>query len=361
MVSVSLKNVTKRFGNVAAIEGVNLEINDKEFLSILGPSGGGKTTLLRLIAGLEVPTEGEVYFDDKLVNGVPPRDRNISLVFQNYALFPHLTAFHNIAFPLAVRKTPKPDIDKRVKEVAELLGIQHILDRKPRELSGGEQQRVALGRAIVRQPDVFLMDEPLSSIDASMRIAMRTELKKLQKTLGTTLVYVTHDQTEAMTMADRIAVLRNGKLVQIDAPQAIYDSPKDSWVASFIGNPPMNLIPATMLSNGQVELSGVRPPINIKALSKKDGLSSGKKVHVGIRPEDIEVKAEQVNGTTCKGEVYLLESLGDSMIVDIKVGNSIIRAREKVDFRAQIGDQVFMRFNERRLTLFDFDTGTAIS
>ena len=270
MVSVSLKNVTKRFGNVAAIEGVNLEINDKEFLSILGPSGGGKTTLLRLIAGLEVPTEGEVYFDDKLVNGVPPRDRNISLVFQNYALFPHLTAFHNIAFPLAVRKTPKQDIDKRVKEVEELLGIQHILDRKPRELSGGEQQRVALGRAIVRQPDVLLMDEPLSSIDASMRIAMRTELKKLQKTLVTTLVYVTHDQTEAMTMADRIAVLRNGKLVQIDAPQAIYDSPKDSWVASFIGNPPMNLIPATMLSNGQVELSGVRPPINIKALSKKD-------------------------------------------------------------------------------------------
>lgn len=361
MVGVSLKNVTKRFGDVAAVEGVNLEVRDKEFLSILGPSGGGKTTLLRLIAGLEVPTEGEIYFGDKLVNGVPARDRNISLVFQNYALFPHLTAFDNIAFPLTVRKTPKPEIDKRVKEVAELLGIQHLLDRKPKQLSGGEQQRVALGRAIIRQPDVFLMDEPLSSVDASMRIAMRTELKKLQKTLGTTLVYVTHDQTEAMTMADKIAVLKNGRLVQIDSPQEIYDSPKDSWVGSFIGNPPMNLIPATVLSNGQVELSGVRSSITIKALHNKEGLSSGKKVHVGIRPEDIEVGAEQVDEAVCKGEVYLLESLGDSMIVDIKVGNSIIRAREKADFRAQIGDQVFVRFNERRLAIFDYDAGTAIN
>jgi len=361
MVSVSLKNVTKRFGDIAAVEGVNLEVKDKEFLSILGPSGGGKTTLLRLIAGLEVPTEGEIYFGDKLVNGVLPRDRNISLVFQNYALFPHLTAFDNIAFPLTVRKTPKPEIDKRVKEVAELLGIRHLLDRKPKQLSGGEQQRVALARAIVRQPDVFLMDEPLSSVDASMRIAMRTELKKLQKNLGTTLVYVTHDQTEAMTMADKIAVIRNGKFVQIDSPQTIYDSPRESWVASFIGNPPMNLIPATWLSNGQLELSGVRPPITVKALSKKDGLSAGKKVHVGIRPEDIEVSAAQADGAVCKGEVYLLESLGDSMIVDIKVGNSIIRAREKVNFRAQIGDQVFVRFDGRRLALFDLDTGAAIS
>ncbi|MCS4537930.1 MAG: ABC transporter ATP-binding protein [Thaumarchaeota archaeon] len=361
MVSVSLKNVTKRFGDIAAVEGVNLEVKDKEFLSILGPSGGGKTTLLRLIAGLEVPTEGEVYFGDKLVNGILPRDRNVSLVFQNYALFPHLTAFDNIAFPLTVRKTPKSEIDKRVKEVAELLGIRHLLDRKPKQLSGGEQQRVALGRAIVRQPDVFLMDEPLSSVDASMRIAMRTELKKLQKNLGTTLVYVTHDQTEAMTMADKIAVIRNGKLVQIDSPQTIYDSPRESWVASFIGNPPMNLIPATWLSNGQLEVSGVRPPITVKTLSKKEGLSAGKKVYVGIRPEDIEVSVAPADGAVCKGEVYLLESLGDSMIVDIKVGNSIIRAREKVDFRAQIGDQVFVRFNERRLALFDLDTGAAIS
>ena len=360
MVSVVLKDVTKRYGNVTALEGANLEIKDKEFLTILGPSGGGKTTFLRLLAGVETPTGGEIYFGDKPMNDVPPRDRNISMVFQNYALFPHMSVFDNIAFPLTVRNTPKDKVDRRVKEVAGLLSISNLLDRKIRQLSGGEQQRVALGRAIVRQPDVFLMDEPLSSVDASMRIAMRTELKKLQKTLGTTLIYVTHDQTEAMTMADRIAVMKNGKIVQVDSPQVVYDAPKDSWVASFIGNPPMNLIPGSFISKGQIELSGVQPPITVKSL-KGDGLVAGAKVQLGIRPEDVEVGFSPKDGIVCRGEVYLLESLGDSTIVDIKVGNSIVKAREKSDFTAQVGDKVFVKFNERKMTVFDGSTGMVVS
>jgi len=360
MVSVVLKDVTKRYGNVTALEGANLEIKDKEFLTILGPSGGGKTTFLRLLAGVETPTGGEIYFGDKPMNDVPPRDRNISMVFQNYALFPHMSVFDNIAFPLTVRNTPKDEVDRRVKEVAGLLSISNLLDRKIRQLSGGEQQRVALGRAIVRQPDVFLMDEPLSSVDASMRIAMRTELKKLQKTLGTTLIYVTHDQTEAMTMADRIAVMKNGKIVQVDSPQVVYDAPKDSWVASFIGNPPMNLIPGSFISKGQIELSGVQPPITVKSL-KGDGLVAGAKVQLGIRPEDVEVGFSPKDGIVCRAEVYLLESLGDSTIVDIKVGNSIVKAREKSDFTAQVGDKVFVKFNERKMTVFDGSTGMVVS
>jgi len=360
MVSVVLKDVTKRYGNVTALEGANLEIKDKEFLTILGPSGGGKTTFLRLLAGVETPTGGEIYFGDKPMNDVPPRDRNISMVFQNYALFPHMSVFDNIAFPLTVRNTPKDKVDRRVKEVAGLLSISNLLDRKIRQLSGGEQQRVALGRAIVRQPDVFLMDEPLSSVDASMRIAMRTELKKLQKTLGTTLIYVTHDQTEAMTMADRIAVMKNGKIVQVDSPQVVYDAPRNSWVASFIGNPPMNLIPGSFISKGQIELSGVQPPITVKSL-KGDGLVAGAKVQLGIRPEDVEVGFSPKDGIVCRAEVYLLESLGDSTIVDIKVGNSIVKAREKSDFTAQVGDKVFVKFNERKMTIFDGSTGMVVS
>ena len=282
------------------------------------------------------------------------------MVFQSYALFPHMNSSDNIAFPLAVRNEPKIDVEKRVKEVAELLSISHLLDRKPKQLSGGEQQRVALGRAIIRQPDVFLMDEPLSSVDASMRIAMRTELKKLQKTLGTTLIYVTHDQTEAMTMADRIAVIRNGKFIQVDSPQVVYDNPKDSWVASFIGNPPMNLIPGSYSSKGQIELDGVQPSITVNALTNKTGLVSGSKVKLGVRPEDVQVSSTQVDGIVCKGDVYLLESLGDSIIVDIKVGNSIVRARAKADFKAQVGDKMFVKFDERKLTVFDASTGAAI-
>ncbi len=358
MVNVALKNVSKRYGNVAAIEGVSLDIKDKEFITILGPSGGGKTTVLRLIAGLETPSEGEIYFGDKKVNDISPRDRNVALVFQNYALFPHMTVYENIAFPLAIRNTPPEEVKKRVQEVAELLEITRLLDRKPKQLSGGEQQRVAVGRAIVRKPDVFLMDEPLSSVDASLRIAMRTELKKLQRMLETTLIYVTHDQTEAMTMSDRIAVIRNGKIVQIDSPDTIYDVPKDDWVASFIGNPPMNLIDG-LAGNGQVQLAGTQSSIMLPK-SKVGNLASGAKVRIGIRPEDIRVSSQPLDGMSCSGEIYLLESLGDSTIVDVKVGNSIIRAREKAGFRAQIGDKVYLKFDDRRLAIFDSQTGTRI-
>ena len=360
MVNVALKNVSKRYGNVVALEGVGLDVRDKEFLTILGPSGGGKTTVLRLIAGLETPSEGEIYFGDKKVNDISPRDRNVSLVFQNYALFPHMTVYDNIAFPLAIRNTPPEEVKKRVHEVAELLEITRLLDRKPKQLSGGEQQRVALGRAIIRKPDVFLMDEPLSSVDASLRIAMRTELKKLQKTLETTLIYVTHDQTEAMTMSDRIAVIRSGKIVQIDSPDVIYDTPRDDWVASFIGNPPMNLIDGVIGANGQVQLSGTQSSMMLPKSASADKLTSGAKARIGVRPEDIHVSSQPLDGVSCIGEIYLLESLGDSTIVDVKVGSSIIRAREKPGFRAQIGDKVYLKFDDRRLAIFDSQTGTRI-
>lgn len=357
MVRVVLKGVSKAYGEVSAIDNVNLVIEDKEFITILGPSGGGKTTLLRLVAGLEMPDKGEIYFGDKLVNEITARDRNISMVFQSYALFPHMTVRDNIGFPLTIRNTPKDGVNKRVQEVAGLLGISHLLDRKPKQLSGGEQQRVALGRAIIRNPEVFLMDEPLSSVDASMRIAMRTELKKLQKTLGTTLIYVTHDQTEAMTMADKIAVIRNGRLVQIDSPDLIYNSPRDAWVASFIGNPPMNLIPATYANTGKVQLDGVQASM---AAPKSKSLTAGAKLHIGVRPEDIEVSRQQNDSKSFQAEVYLLESLGDSTIVDVKLGNSIVKVREKPGFKAQVGDKVFIKFNESKVAIFDAQSGAAI-
>ena len=362
MVSVALKNITKMYGNVPALHGVTLEIQDKEFLTILGPSGSGKTTFLRIIAGLETPTEGEIYFGDRQVNDLPARDRHVSIVFQSYALFPHMTVFDNVAFPLTIRKTDTVEVKRRVNEVAELLGISQLLERKPRELSGGEQQRVALGRAIVRSPDIFLMDEPLSSIDANMRIAMRTELKRLQKTLGTTTVYVTHDQIEAMTMADRIAVMRNGAIMQVGTPESIYNAPKNSWTAGFIGNPPMNLIDGLYSGGDRVELSGYKVhlalPLHISPRTKD--LAAGSKVKLGVRPEDIEVNKEPLEGPVLSGEVYVLESLGDSTVVVVKLGDSLVKAKAKPGFKAQVGDKVHLRLDPKRMAVFDGNTGAAI-
>jgi len=250
MARVELRNVTKKFGKVVAVDRASLVVDDKEFFSLLGPSGCGKTTLLRIIAGLEFPDEGDVLIDDRVVTRLPPKDRDVAMVFQNYALYPHMTAFDNIAFPLAVRRRElnlsKDEIRKRVVEVARLLNIEELLKRYPSQLSGGEQQRVALARALVRRPKVWLLDEPLSNLDAKLRIIMRSELKKLQKTLGITTIYVTHDQVEAMSMADRIAVMNKGRVLQVGTPDELYHKPADTFVATFIGAPPMNLIPCVL-------------------------------------------------------------------------------------------------------------------
>ena len=260
MASISLKGIYKIYpGDVTAVSDFNLEIEDKEFIILVGPSGCGKSTTLRMIAGLEEISKGELYIGDRLVNDVPPKDRDIAMVFQNYALYPHMTVYKNMAFGLELRKTPKDEIDKRVREAARVLDIEHLLDRKPKALSGGQRQRVALGRAMVRNPAVFLLDEPLSNLDAKLRTSMRTEIIKLHQKLGTTFIYVTHDQTEAMTMGDRIVVMKDGIIQQVDTPQNLYDYPCNMFVGGFIGSPQMNFLDATLVKEGSnyyVDLGG---------------------------------------------------------------------------------------------------------
>src|SRR5665648_873684 len=289
MANVILKNLTKKFKEVTAVDNVNIEIKDKEFAVLVGPSGCGKTTTLRAIAGLEEATSGEIYIGDKLVNDVQPKDRDIAMVFQNYALYPHMDVYNNMAFGLKLRKFPKKEIDQRVQEAAEILGIQDLLDRKPRQLSGGQRQRVAVGRAIVREPKVFLFDEPLSNLDAKLRVAMRAEISKLHHRLQTTFIYVTHDQVEAMTMASRIAVMNKGLLQQLDTPQMLYDFPNNLFVAGFIGSPAMNFF------SGKIRKDDSHLIIDADAFTVKmpdNKISTyahlvDKDIIFGIRPEDI--------------------------------------------------------------------------
>ncbi len=363
MVQVTLTGVSKKYGDVPAVEKLDLLVRDREFLTILGPSGGGKSTTLRLIAGLETPDEGDIHIDDLRINELPPRDRNMTMVFQNYALFPHMTAEDNIAFPLVVKHTPKEEVEKRVKEVSSLLKISHLLKRKPKEMSGGEQQRVALGRAIVKKPNVFLMDEPLSNLDAALRTEMRVELKRLQKQLQTTLIYVTHDQTEALSMADRIAVIKDGKLLQIGSPEEIYNQPADAWIASFIGNPPMNLISCTLARNNDrttlhaAENCVLEIPKSL--ISKLTDLEIGAKLKLGVRPEDIEIGAKGAM-LFCEAEIYLLESTGDSTVIDFKMGDSIVKLKTKAGYKAKIGERAQLVFTGSKMVLFDAETGRAL-
>jgi multiple sugar transport system ATP-binding protein len=360
VVRLTLEGVSKFYGETKAVYNFSLTVEDEEFLSILGPSGCGKTSLLRLIAGLETLSEGHVLFDDRVVDDVPPKDRNVAMVFQSYALFPHLTVADNIGFPLAVRKTPKDEIDKRVKEVAKLLKISHLLGRKPRELSGGEQQRVALGRAIVRKPDALLMDEPLSNVDAKTRAYLRAELKMLQKEIRTTLIYVTHDQTEAMTMSDRIAVMKDGRLLQIGTPEDIYEHPQDIWTASFIGSLPMNFFECKILDRRGVRAIGgacfgPQSPENI--MKMLEGLGDSTQFRLGVRPEDIEIRKTRTSGITCEADVRLLEPMGDSLIVTLGVEDEVMRSRVNPGFRINVGEHVYLTFDWERAHLFLSSTG----
>ncbi len=356
---VAIKGLTKTFGETVAVKDLDLDIADRSFVVLLGPSGCGKTTTLRCIAGLETPDKGEIYIGDRLVNDLAPKDRDIAMVFQSYALYPHMKVFDNIAFPLKMHKVPKAEIKERVYKTAELLRIKHLLDRKPKQLSGGEAQRTALGRAIVRDPEVFLMDEPLSNLDAKLRVYMRAELKRLQKELGVTTIYVTHDQVEAMTMADKVAIMNKGVLQQLGNANEIFDHPANLFVAGFIGSPPMNLIDCTLTEKGlDAGVFTLAVPDEIRDLIKEK--ASGPELILGVRPEDISLSKKRTSEAVMKAEVYVTEPLGSEIIVDLKVGDEIVKARVDPDFVVGPGDEVWMFINRDRMHIFDKKTEKAI-
>ncbi|MEM1557433.1 MAG: ABC transporter ATP-binding protein [Thermoproteota archaeon] len=358
MVSVRLENLTKYFGKVRAVEKINLTINDGEFLTFLGPSGCGKTTILRCIAGLESPTSGLIYFDDKVVNDLSPRERNVAMVFQSYALYPHMTVYDNIAFPLVVRKTPKDEIDRRVKEMAEFLHIEKILDRKPSEISGGERQRVALGRALIRKPTVFLMDEPLSNLDAKLRIYMRAELKALHRELGITTIYVTHDQVEAMTMSDRIALLNEGILQQVATPDELYYRPANVFTGSFIGSPPMNMTDAKLVEkDNRLYVDAAHFSLDVTEFKSLLASHIGDEVIFGVRPEDISLHEAPGEGLI-KARVYVAEPLGGKAIVSLHIGDILFKVETTETWKPE--DTVWISINKKKIHLFDKKTGTLI-
>jgi multiple sugar transport system ATP-binding protein len=365
MARVFLEGVSKKFQTVTAVNNVTLEIPDRQFTVLVGPSGCGKTTALRLVAGLEEATSGSIYIGDRRVNDVAPKDRDIAMVFQNYALYPHMSVYDNMAFGLRLRKYPRAEIDRRVKETASLLGIEQLLDRKPKQLSGGQRQRVALGRAIVREPQVFLMDEPLSNLDAKLRVQTRAEIKKLQARLEVTTIYVTHDQTEAMTMGSRIVVMRDGLVQQVDSPLNLYEKPANLFVAGFIGSPAMNFVEAGLAQkNGATVLDAgnfaMEVPADI-APHAKDWL--GKKVIFGIRPEDIQDRAFARDANpawTLTAMVDVHEPLGSDVIVHLSSGAHSIVARVDAHSQARMGQQSEVVFNMRKMHLFDPQTHAAI-
>jgi len=368
MASVQLKNVYKKYpGGVVAVSDFSIDIEDKEFIILVGPSGCGKSTTLRMIAGLEEITEGELYIGDKLVNDVAPKDRDIAMVFQNYALYPHMTVYDNMAFGLKLRKMPKAEIKKRVEAAAKILDISHLLDRKPKALSGGQRQRVALGRAIVREPKVFLLDEPLSNLDAKLRAQMRTELVKLHKNLNTTFIYVTHDQTEAMTMGTRIVVMKDGFIQQIDTPTNLYNYPANLFVAGFIGSPQMNFIPAKLIEkDGAVCLQYGKNTLKLPDSKGKDPKVKeyiGKEVIFGIRPENIhdeEMYLSTIPDGIIEANVEVTEMMGAETYIYFTTEGFNAIARVNPNSSAKAGDVIKMTMDVNKIHLFDKETEKTI-
>ena len=362
MSELRLVNLVKKFDGAAAVDGLSLDVSSGEFVVILGPSGCGKTTTLRCVAGLEVPDEGDIMIDNDSVSGLPPKERDIAMVFQNYALYPHMTVAENIAYPLKMKKTAKDEIERRVKEIGELLGLSHLLGRKPRQLSGGEQQRVALGRAIVRRPKVFLLDEPLSNLDAKLRLFTRAELKRLQRELRVTTVYVTHDQAEAMALADRVAVMNNGKLLQYAPPTEIYGRPNTVFVAGFIGNPPMNLIRARLTVDREL----VRVSSDCFNFELSEGLAKNvknlneKEVLVGLRAEDLAISEARSDESVFQADLYLVEHLGANVMLDLKANQSLLKCVASNASEARAGAKVWVGFDQSQLHLFDLKTEKAL-
>jgi len=371
MAHIKLENIVKRYGDVVAVKDFNLEVEDKEFVVFLGPSGCGKTTTLRLIAGLENPEEGDIFIDGQRVNDLSPADRDIAFVFQFYALYPHLSVYDNIAFPLKAVKVSKSEIDTQVKRVAEILQISGMLDRKPSVLSGGEMQRVALGRAMVRQPKVYLLDEPMANLDAKIRVDTRAEIKRLQHEIGATTLFVTHDQVEAMSLADRIAVIHEGVLQQIGTPHEIYNKPDSLFVAGFMGMPTMNLLDAEVAVEGGTSVLRLshtdvyfRLSPERQASITSDAVENG--LVFGIRPEHI-TAARQAGGDQISADVHLVEPLGPVNILDLRLGTHsesqdpiLIRVRTHPTFQAMVGDTVWLNCDEAEMHLFDRETERAV-
>ncbi|MGI9382654.1 MAG: ABC transporter ATP-binding protein [Methyloligellaceae bacterium] len=359
---VRLENVTKAFGATTAVDAIDLTVREKEFVTLLGPSGCGKTTLLRMIAGLEKASGGAIYFGDRLVNNVQPGDRDVAMVFQNYALYPHFSVARNIGYGLKVRKTPKAEIEQRVQEVARILEIEDLLKRKPRQLSGGQRQRVALGRAIVRDPFLFLMDEPLSNLDAKLRVTMRSELKRFHLKLGATTIYVTHDQLEAMTMSDKIAVIEAGVLQQFATPEEIYNRPANVFVAGFIGSPPMNFIDGALGRRDRpaLDFGFARQPLPAANHPAARNLPEGKTLTLGIRPQDITL-TEPGAPDSLPATVSLVELVGSEKLVDLSCGDDVrLMAEVKAEADVALEQPVGIRLNPDRLHLFDPETGRSL-
>ena len=366
MASVTLKNVTKRFKSVTAVDSLSIEVQDREFAVLVGPSGCGKTTALRMIAGLEPVTSGEIYIGDRLVNDVAPKDRDIAMVFQNYALYPHMNVKENLGFGLKMRKFPVKEIDERVQEAADILGIHELLNRKPKQLSGGQRQRVAVGRAIVRKPKVFLFDEPLSNLDAKLRVAMRAEISKLHQRLGATIIYVTHDQVEAMTMANRIFIMLNGALQQSGAPLEVYKRPTNQFVAGFIGSPAMNFIEATLIREGSVYLiDAVGFKVKLpEAFYSKVEPYVGRQITFGVRPEDVAKcisPAAGIPGNSLTARADVVEPLGSETFVYLTCGPHAMVARmESPERPLTVGQTLEVELKMSKTHLFDKETSRTI-
>jgi multiple sugar transport system ATP-binding protein len=359
MAQVVLKDLNKKYDEVHAVKDVNLHIQDKEFIVLVGPSGCGKSTTLRMVAGLEEITSGEIHIGTRVVNDLPPKDRDIAMVFQNYALYPHMTVYDNMAFGLKMRKFPKAEIAKRVQDAAEILSIQDLLKRKPRQLSGGQRQRVAVGRAIVRHPQVFLFDEPLSNLDAKLRVQMRVELKRLHDRLETTAIYVTHDQVEAMTLGDRVVVMKDGWIQQVGEPLELYRRPRNRFVAGFIGSPAMNFLDTTV-ADGQeacwVEAPGLRLKVPADRVARL-GAKNGQPVVLGIRPEDLRpATAGDPADLTCDAVVDVVEPLGSEILLDVRVGQHTIVLRVDPTYRCREHEKIKVAFLPERMHFFDART-----
>jgi multiple sugar transport system ATP-binding protein len=366
MASIKFDHVWKRFGEVSVLKDLDIDIPDQEFLVLVGPSGCGKSTALRCLAGLEEITDGNIMIGDRIVNDVPPKDRDIAMVFQSYALYPHMSVYDNMAFGLKLRKTPKAEIDKRVKEAADMLSIGHLLDRKPKALSGGQRQRVALGRAIVRNPAVFLMDEPLSNLDAKLRVQTRGEISKLHQRLKTTFIYVTHDQTEALTMGSRIAVMKDGILQQLDSPQMLYDHPTNMFVAGFIGSPAMNFFEAKLDradGGGVVDVGPFQLPVPTAQLEKL-GAHVGKPIYFGIRPEDIHDEHFVPRGVDeaakLKANVTVVEPLGSEVFAYVESGNKEMVGKLDPRTNARVGQSIDLVVDMGKMHIFDRETEKAL-
>ena len=369
MASLSLKGIGKRYPNgFEAVKDFNLEIEDQEFIIFVGPSGCGKSTTLRMIAGLEEITTGDLFIDGKRMNEVEPKDRDIAMVFQNYALYPHMTVFDNMAFGLKLRKVPKEEIEQKVLEAAKILDLEQLLDRRPKALSGGQRQRVAMGRAIVRNPKVFLMDEPLSNLDAKLRVQMRAEIASLHQRLGATIIYVTHDQTEAMTLGTRIVVLKDGVIQQVDTPKKLYNEPQNLFVAGFIGSPQMNFIDAVCKVHGEKvrlefgDFSIVLPPQKAKKLI--DGGYADKTVVMGIRPDDIDdsqIQIETYGDTVIEADVTGYELLGSEVLLYYTVAGVNMTARVEARTTAKIGDHIRLALDPEKIHVFDKESELTIT